>query len=596
MQSEESQENDRLLIIKEGFRDGLTGIVRREAEVFLRDAPDHPEAGEVALILGIIEKGVSNAVHAKECLLKAYSSGNDEVSGHAAYEMAGLFWSLGQYDDASAWFNRASLKSGDAGHRNLCGLWEGISLFQAGKPERAVIVFDGIETSVPGELVSRLLYYRGLSRLAIGDIQQGLNDLDVLYRRPSASLKLSAALAAVQNALERNLIDVADLWCTRALQSGYSGKIQNLRGEIAFRQGNWQQAAACFAGALASGDLDERQLEEAAYFNAVSRSRVLRSSEPDWWEPLLEYVTEYPDTVRYGEILGELAGGESMRIPEIVIDYILEDRFPPDPEIYDLIANLYLNSGVPHKAFHWIARSLTRSENLDPGLPLRLAMVQMMQLTGDREAALEELGRLPEIDSGDREHDDLILQADLLFRSDSYEHAASLYQEFLIVKPEAPNRGEITFWLGESYFRVRQWSLAEKVFLAVSRDTDAPLKFRELGDRRRVLCFFNLEDWPALVDAVENYLDRYGESPLTGEMKFYEGLALANSGRPEDALAALGESLDRMSEPEYLDIIKQTMRRIESNRIEIDSPVYAPANSNYSVSPSVEHSLPDIEE
>jgi tetratricopeptide (TPR) repeat protein len=559
--------SDRLLMIKGGYKDGLMELVRSEAAAFLEHSPNHPEAPEVALILGLIEKKSGQNSLAVKHLNSALKSPDHHITGQAAYELGCMSWTEKKYDTAAVMFGKAGRLATDSTLRTQSRLWEGISLYHADQPDAAVEVFDRFIRDEDGVLTPKAFYFRGLSYLETDHFAKGAEDFEKVFTFTDKDLKLNAALAAARSAIQADDLDTADYWCSRALRLGQNGQLYYLRGQIAFKLQRWQAAASCLSKESIAL-LEDTDKKDAAYLLAVSRKRDLVHQNADWWVPLLDYVSHY-DT-RRNEIIRELMNVSAAPLPEHVVDYIVSACGTTESEMGDLIANAYLQAGAPSKALHWVTRMLFAADSADPTPMLRLAVVKMMQLAGDSDEAIDELNNLIKMEVQSSDTGTLTVQADLLFQAERYDQAAALYLEWMISQPESTQIGRIKFWLGESYYRLHRWRLAVRAFEAAELDDSTPDMYREVAVRRLLLCQFNLFDWPGMIETSHRYIDQYDREEFAAEVLFYQGLAHANLGNFDAALNVLSSSLDRMEEAEYLEIIKETIRRIENLREEWD--------------------------
>jgi TolA-binding protein len=114
-------------------------------------------------------------------------------------------------------------------------------------------------------------------------------------------------------------------------------------------------------------------------------------------------------------------------------------------------------------------------------------------------------------------------------------HLAALAQDVKSAQSPAARR-----WLGEVYFRQKDWSRAVAQLLAF-RQEQALRTIPDVSDQamlRLGQAYGNLGDWNASRSALESGLRRFSEGPVASQMRYAMGTALEKTDQLDAAIAA----------------------------------------------------------
>ncbi|MBN1551778.1 tetratricopeptide repeat protein, partial [bacterium] len=559
---------EKLVLIRESFRDGLLDYARGEAEDFLRKYQDTRESSEVSLILGIIEKKMQHQSKALQRFQTAYTSQDPHIKGQAAYEIAGLHYERGEFLKAAEWFNNATVSADNTGIKITAIKWAGISYAMAGEWSEAIRnleIFNEYDQDDDDDLAH---YYLGLSYFESGESEKGFAACSRVFLRGSDDMKYKSAMAAAQFAFRHGSNEQADLWASRAANVKENPETWIIRGKVAFQQNRWLSAYTCLNQAEQSGSINEAKTLGIKLLSAKSLSRYLSSQNLIWWDPLIDLLEQYPIDHVMTNILNEIA--TSPPLPQDIAEYIAEGYSWNPVEHGELISRIYFKARLSERAFYWLTLGISSADKGPIGETNRIFMIQLLDEMGETNSAINELHNFVKLQNENRNDYDL-MEANLSFKAGNYENAAAKYQEWLINQTDSSENGKVLFWLGECYFRMDNWKLAVSAFKSSTDRLKIADPLHELSSRRLISGYFNVMQWQNVIDASEKYIAEYNDSMYKGEVYYFESLALANLGMFDEALVAAGKALDNVSDPEFLDVIKGTIRRIESNRMEVAS-------------------------
>ncbi len=559
--------DDRLVLIREGFRDGLFELVKPEAKAFLRETPKHAAAGEVHMILGSIASAGGRTDEAEKHFTQAGQSPDTTIRGHAAYQLARLQWSLKKYGAAAENFEASLSDIVDPAMAADALLWCGLSWYHAGDFSTSAEFFTRhFNDFDPIQSISAR-YYRGMSHFKLDRFPEAELDLITVYNLETEPLSRQAAFTLAVMAFQENNDDKADLWASRVQSGDFLKDALYIRARAAYRRGAWSDSYCCFNALVSSESGDDQFRETMGFYKTMCKCRGEYPDNPAWWQYLIEFLIAYPNSEFKGEILNELLTAETL--PEGVVDFISRG-FEWDPKYSTIISQLYMNAENPDESLTWMIRALVSDEIKELDLTKRLTVARLLQLSGDLQGALEELENLPDETGADDSPITLIIQrANLIFKAGNFERAAALYQQ-IIVRDAKENPDQsvicshgILFWLAESYYRQEQWQLAQSVFQRFSDSCENDSKRRTTTLKRLIMCAYHQQDWDRLKTTGEYFIENYPNTDDGPEILFILGLAHANLGEYSQALIILGKALDCNTDSAYVESIKETMREID---------------------------------
>ena len=566
-----SDVDERVIFIREGFKDGLDDMVRDEAVRFLKEYGQSEAKGEVSLILGILEKRRKSFKSAIRHLRTAAADPDQEISGQASYELAALFWKMQDYKNAAIWFEKA--EEFPRNHQSIIRVkyWAGLSLFKTGSWEPAISAFNDSILELSGEDLWSVLYYRAVCFFNLKQIDLGLTDLETLYFEGSDEWKLQAGRKAINVLLKMSDDPLLDLWCSRLALVDNGSRPDVIRGNLAFKNKNWRRAQCFYTSAIKKKELSDPEVDSCKLLAAISQCRFEKEAGGKWWFGLMNFIAQNPANPHLDQIIGELSNPEGLPVPVEAIDYLTAGTDWSRGKLSRLVSNLYLKANDSNNALYWITWNLSHEKGLSLSKENRIALVKILQAAGDTTTALHELDTFSGMDSGnDVSAEETLLKADLLFQSEQFTQAAALYQQYVIEHPESSFK--TMFWLGESYYRIENWTFAVSAFSAVLNRPDISPEYRENTLRRILLSYFNLMDWNGCIVTAKTYLKEFKDSEAAGEVLFRKGLAEANSGQYDPATISLSQALDRIKNPEYVENIKKAMRQIQDARSSEQQP------------------------
>jgi len=578
--------DDRLLLIREGYRDGLDTLVRDEADSFMAASPHHPAVPEVALILGMIEKKAGRYRKAERVLNIASQSTDPELEAKATYELARLYHQQKKYDLAAQWFDRTlEINAGDA-YTDPATYWRAISYYMSNNYHAAIQALSINLSSYTTFQNLERLYFRGLSYLAVDQYERAVLDLDLVYKHAPEDYRFESALAASRFCLDKKQFDDADLWLYKTLKIRETGTVLLMRSRLKFSQDLWADAAGCYRAAASMQDMTDLDVKLACYRAALCEARSQKTHIPNWWQPLVDFIFLYPDTNFVSKILNEIDTNAQFPIPATAIDVLLDGIEVDVNTDGRLLAGLYLQAGRADKAMYWLTRSMIKSKTFDPDPMDRITAANILQALNEPGAALNELNGLLETIESEKNNDHSLLEANLLFQSGEFESAAAIYQQWLTENSDSNIRTKILFWMGECYFRLEKWHLAAGTFSAYQEINSEVNEYLESAERRLLISYFHLNNWQGVIESCDRYLAQFTDSDHIGEVLFRQGLAYANTGLYDQAMSKLGTALDRITDPEYLESIKDAMRQIDAARKNLENPDLSPHDKLNSVASS----------
>ncbi len=564
--------DDQLLIIREGYKDGLDEIVKSEARAFLKNYDSHQAAGEVALILGLILHKTGNIDEAKPKLVKAANSKDLSISTYANYILGQIEWNQKDYKNAASRFEMTSQNSLELDLATEATYWAALSYFHAEKPDECIRFFtSGLDHFSTDQLI-KALYYRGLAFYQIQRYSDAISDLETVHSNgnPDFSSEAASQLAAI--AFDQANYDLADLWAHRSLQlNPDTGKSDMIRGQIYFIKKNWSVSAEWFRAAASATMFSEEQRNEAEYLGAISQMHHFRQLQTEWWNPLVAYLTKYPSTKHQHEILTLLSQDALPSLPLNVIEYIASGfQWNPTQDCVSL-SRLFMKAKSPDQALLWMVRHYMTSTQSSLTSEEMLFVVEMLTQSGDMEKALSELENFHAQEDHSETTSAMDLQkASLFFHTGQYEKAAGIYQQLIVEFPENKEKSTLLFWLAESYYRMEKWSLATGVFEQYLESASFSSELLELSIRRLILCHARLLEWDDTLKISERYIAEYNQNEHVGEVLYIMGAAAANIENYDQALDVLSKSLDHVTDPGMIEKIKSTMRQVEDSRQKIE--------------------------
>ncbi len=556
--------SDRLMVIRGSFRDGLSDIVRTEAESFLQEAPNDPNAPEVALMLGLTEQKAGHLKRAAKAFKKAVKSKNQRIRSQAEYALGTVEWKRKNFSEAAHWFGKAGDDFSDDTKKATAVLWQGINLFECKEWQTAARVFTAGEPLFSDTQLFKMKYYRGICHLRLEAPEKAFRDLKAAYDHGDSEIKIKCAYPAATYGLRHHLSRAATDWTYRLLQVEKSGKSYLLAAWVAYDRKDLPTASYYFRQAAAMFDSGDRIRENAEYYAVLCDAAYLEHTDQPSWPALADFFYAYPK--KRTEIIQELLSTSTTPIPVEILDFFFYDFNSDNQDVCRSIAALYLNSGAVNPAYFWVLKGIISGSGETPSDAELVLLAKIMQASGHPEEALRALQELP---GGSETHsgiDRSLAMAELSFQAGEFASSAALYQQWITDNPDAEQLPAALFWLGECYFRMENWELANAAFLAyLEKDFHRP-DYDEAVFRRLISGHFKLKQWQDVVDACNQYLSRYPNATLLSEILFYKGLAQANLGYPDKGAATLSQALDSGPDAAYIEAIKKALRTIEKQR------------------------------
>ncbi|MBU0716936.1 MAG: tetratricopeptide repeat protein, partial [Planctomycetes bacterium] len=126
--------------------------------------------------------------------------------------------------------------------------------------------------------------------------------------------------------------------------------------------------------------------------------------------------------------------------------------------------------------------------------------------------------------------------------------AADLFNEFITLFPGSPLIGSASFFCGEAQYQMGKYGQAvgnlTRVIEDYSEDPVFAPSLLRLGQ-----CLTELKRWPRAEEVFAEYVKRFGESDQWYQAQFGLGWARENQGRPDEAIRAYREVIDRHQGP-----------------------------------------------
>jgi TolA-binding protein len=559
--------DDQLRLIRGGFEDGLYDLVYPEALLFLENAGNHKARGEVFLILGFIEKSRRNMDRARHYFQKATMSDDPEIRLQGYYQEASIAWSRSDYVTAADLFQAILDENRGGGITEQSLYWLILSLFRSQQFEEVIrIVTDTAEqgSGLDGEKLLHLIFCRGQAYFRTGLWNEAATDLETVYAADTDQIKADAALILARIHLGQDNPAMADMWAAKRLESGYNRDAYRIRAAYALEYNDYACARQHFLSIVQDVDLEPLDQDLYRWKIALCESKI--ASEDSWWIPLLDFCRDHTESAFSGDALSEFLRrseasplpGESVRILETCRDW--------DAVHHGMqLAQLHLVNNAYDPALSWIVRHFNQGDAARPDTNTRLLIARLLAASGDPESASAEMLRLDI--PGDRAVDDvdtLLQRAELFLQSGMYQQAASMFQH-IVVSPGSDEDTKKTalFRLGNAYFQMEQWLFAGDIFnrfLETWPGANAVL--REAAMRRYALSCIYAREWERSENAIEVYLANFGETEFRGEMYYLRGLAEANQGKTGPALQSMGLALDHLSETDYIETVKTSIRQL----------------------------------
>ncbi len=557
---------DRLVLIREGFRDGLLDTVRQEAELYLNENASSAAAPEVHLILAFLDLKANNSKSAKSHLKNALK-GEKSISSRAAYELGRLSWSSGDYSGASDMFAQAAADSPDSTMRTEAVYWRGRALFMAGDCVRAAAVFQAETANFVDERRNHIRYMTARCAYNAKNYTVAREHLTELIQSPDlpGDWELDAwTMLAYIDYSDRKLDDAAR-WIERAIQMKADPQNVLFRIRLAIQAQDWQCAQAWCRRARQDLDTGEvQQMDEILMLEALATSRLLDAwSRPDWSMPLIARLEQAAPT-ESATLLTELLASHRTPLAPETARFAAELK-QHDPKTCGLfVAELYRQAGDADLALHWVLRSLQARGEPRPDPALESLMIQLLAMSGDADSAAAMLDTASLSDNPSASPDAQLEQVHITFRKGDFIRAIAEYQTWLVANPDSSRSGEAAFWLGEACMRADDIPNAVTAFERVLDHATEGSKLSGSALYRLIECLVKQENWAGIVERFEESRERTATHPKRAEILFYVGYAEARLGRFEQSLMHLGESIDAHPDEAIVTQAKDLIIRIRN--------------------------------
>lgn len=560
--------DDRLMMIREGFRDGLNDTVRQEAELYLKEHSADKNAAEVHLILGFLNLKSQLAKPARSHFKDALK-GEKAVASRASYELARLAWTAGDYPEAAERFHQTEMDGQDEKLRSLACFWRGRSLYMAGDCAKAVTVFkqpnpgfSADETRYGHYISARCAYLSKDYPAARSQIQTLINDANL----PSELHRDCLVMLAYID-FNKQKYDDSARWIEQAIHASPDTDSLLFRSRLAIHASDWNGAVCWCDETLKQLKAKDPARQEILHLRALSASRAKESAGfEDWYVPLLERLLE--TTIDESEtILEELISQHANPLPPAVASYVTQlEGFDPSKTGL-LLAELSKIAGDPDGALNWIIRYLRARKLTQPPPELQTAVIQLLAMSGDSETAARLLELSPQQGSSVKPSANWQLeQAHIHLRKGDAIRAAAEYQSWLVEYPDSPLAADAAYWLGEACVRMGQRPNAISAFERVLDGANVERSAQtELALLKLIECYVAEENWDAISGRLQRMNDLIQTHPDRADLLFYLGYAHARLGKFELALDNLGHAIDAHPREEIAQQAKDLIIRIQTD-------------------------------
>ncbi len=557
---------DRLVVIREGFRDGLNDTVRQEADLYLKENTASAAAAEVHLILAFLDLKSNNSKSAKFHLESALK-GESSISSRAAYELGRLSWTAGDYIAASDHFAKAASDSSDSKIKAEALYWCGRALFMAGDCAKATAVFETATVDFGHErrthvryMTARCLYDAKNYPVARGHLTELIQSADLPNDWGVDALTMLAFIDYSDQKL-----DLAARWIECAIRMKADPQSFLFRIQLAIEAKDWQCALTWCRLAKKHFDAkSDAQLGEILKLEALVSSRFLDSlSRPDWPAPLIVRLEE-SDPTETVTLLNELLTAHHTPLAPETAQFAAELR-SYDPETSGLhVAELHRRAGNADSALHWILRNLQARGIARPDPAMESLMIQLLAMSGDADSAAAMLHSVSETENPSASPDQQLEQVHITFRRGDFIRAIAEYQTWLVVNPDSDRSEEAAFWLGEACMRAEDLPNTVTAFERVLDRSTGYSKYSGSALYKLIECFVKQENWAGIVERVQESKELTEAHPRRAEILFFLGYAEARLGHFENALTHLGQSIDAHPDEAIVTQAKDLIIRIRT--------------------------------